>query len=169
MHYTDYDTRLAAYAVIVDEGRILLAWWNGEGRAEPKFTLPGGGVDFEETVEEAAVREVLEETGYHVELGRLLCVSSYTIPREQRANPLAERPLKAMRIVFEGSVVGGRLGTTEVDGSTDRAEWVALADLPTIAHTDVIDVAVAALDAGFSPATSRPVSSPAPPAAGSPG
>ncbi len=51
MEFTDYDTRLAAYAVIVDEqNRILLALWN-EG-SEPQWTMPGGGVEFEETVDE---------------------------------------------------------------------------------------------------------------------
>ena len=45
-HYTDYDTRLAAYALIVDDrDRILLALWN-EG-AELRWTLPGGGVELE--------------------------------------------------------------------------------------------------------------------------
>ena len=42
VHFTDYDTRLAAYAVIVDERRgVLLALWN---EAEPpQWTMPGGG------------------------------------------------------------------------------------------------------------------------------
>jgi hypothetical protein len=40
MHFADYDTRLAAHAVIVDGDRVLLTWYNG---AEPQWTLPGGG------------------------------------------------------------------------------------------------------------------------------
>jgi 8-oxo-dGTP diphosphatase len=67
MEFRDYDTRLAAYALIVDEhDRILLALWNEV--AEPRWTLPGGGVELPETVEEAAVRDLREETGYDVEL-----------------------------------------------------------------------------------------------------
>ena len=54
MDFLEYDTRLAAYAVIVDEqDRILLALWN-EG-AEPSWTMPGGGVELHETAEEGAV------------------------------------------------------------------------------------------------------------------
>lgn len=46
MHFTEYDVRLAAYAAIVNENReILLAWYNGEGRLQPRWTMPGGGVD----------------------------------------------------------------------------------------------------------------------------
>jgi 8-oxo-dGTP diphosphatase len=42
--FTEYDTRLAAYALIVDDReRILLTWYNGKGRGEPGWTLPGGG------------------------------------------------------------------------------------------------------------------------------
>ena len=68
LEFFDYDTRVAAYALIVDEDRILLSWWNGEGHSEPAWSLPGGGVDLPETVGEGTVREVREETGFDVEL-----------------------------------------------------------------------------------------------------
>src|SRR4051794_37001590 len=75
LHTTEYDSRLAAYAVLVDDhDRILLALWNEV--AEPLWTLPGGGIELDETIEEGAVREVLEETGYDVELGRILGVDT---------------------------------------------------------------------------------------------
>jgi len=77
--FTDYDTRLAAYAVIVDDReRILLTWYNGKGRGELMWTLPGGGVEYAESLEEAVVREVREETGYIVDLDQLLATDSFT-------------------------------------------------------------------------------------------
>jgi 8-oxo-dGTP diphosphatase len=76
---TAFDTRLAAYAVIVDERqRVLLALWNEV--EPPQWTMPGGGVELAETVEEAVVREVREETGYEVRIGRLLGVHSHVVP-----------------------------------------------------------------------------------------
>ena len=88
MDFRDYDTRLAAYAVLSDaEGRVLLALWNEE--AEPLWTVPGGGVDLEETVAEAAVREVREETGYEIELVRMLGVDSFVLPAEAGGRPRA--------------------------------------------------------------------------------
>ena len=36
MHFTEYDTRLAAYAVLVNEvDEILLTWFNGAERRSP--------------------------------------------------------------------------------------------------------------------------------------
>jgi mutator protein MutT len=43
-----------------------------------KWTFPGGYVDRGETLEQAAIRETLEETGVTVKLGRLLKVYSYS-------------------------------------------------------------------------------------------
>jgi len=39
-----------------------------------KWTIPGGFVDFDEDPRDAVVREVLEETGYHVRVLQLLDV-----------------------------------------------------------------------------------------------
>lgn len=142
LNFTDYDTRLAAYAAIVDEdGRILLTYWNGEGRYTPGWTMPGGGVEFTETVSEAIIREVYEETGFHVELGGLLLVDSwYTEKHEVR-----DRPFKAVRVVHLARVVGGSLGTTEENGSTDEARWFPIDEVAGLARTALVDVVVEAL------------------------
>ena len=135
MEFTDYDTRVAAYAVVVDgepgAERVLLALWNEA--EEPRWTLPGGGVELRETVEEGAVREVREESGYDVELTGLLGVHSYVIPPSRRF-VRTRRPMKALRVVFGARVVGGSL-TREVGGTTDEARWFDLrevADLPQV-------------------------------------
>ena len=138
--YTDYDTRLAAYAVIVDEqGRVLLALWN-EG-SEPEWSLPGGGVELHETPEEGAVREVREESGYDVRLGRLLGVDTHVVPPERRTNG-SPRPMRAVRVVFEAKVTGGEL-TREVGGSTDEAAWFPLTEVPTLPRVPLVDIALA--------------------------
>jgi 8-oxo-dGTP diphosphatase len=130
MEYTDYDTRLASYAVVTDGDRVLLArlsWPDAE-----LWTLPGGGVDFEETVEEGAVREVLEETGYDVVVEELLGVRSSTVPRERRRHENG-RPMKAVQVVHRARVVGGEL-RHEAAGTTDMAEWVPIDDLGSYRH-----------------------------------
>ena len=69
--------RIAICAVIECDGRYLLArrsdigWWN----------LPGGGLEYDETVEEGLAREVREEIGAEVEIVRLVGV--YSKPRKR--------------------------------------------------------------------------------------
>ena len=64
--------RPAVYAVIIKDGKVLLAkTWDG-------YTLPGGGMLIDETIKEAVVREVKEETGFDIVVNNLLhCDESY--------------------------------------------------------------------------------------------
>ena len=143
MEFTDYHVRLAAYAFLVDEvdgqERVLLAWWNGEGHSDPAWSLPGGGIDFEESVLDGLVREVHEETGYHVQPGPLLVEDFFT-----GRGRTFDGPFRSQRFVFDATITGGRLGTTEVGGSTDHAAWVPLAELGEQPRVGIVDVALAA-------------------------
>ena len=139
MPLTPHDTRLAAYAVIVDDrDRLLLALWN-EGPT-PRWTMPGGGVELNESSEEAAVREVREETGYEVALGPLLGIDTVVIPAADRL-ATAALPLKSVRVVYLASITGGRL-TAEVDGTTDEARWFALDEVASLERVGLVDVAL---------------------------
>jgi 8-oxo-dGTP diphosphatase len=129
------DIRVAAYAVIVQDDRILLAHWSQGGYSG--WTLPGGGIDPGEDPADAAVREIAEETGYRAELGELIGVDSKVIPAENRLSGSGV-PLHALRIVYTARVVGGEL-TNELDGSTDEAAWFALDDVASIDRVDLVD------------------------------
>ena len=138
-HYTEYDSRLAAYAVVVDElDRMLLALWNEA--ASPLWTLPGGGVGLSESVEDGAVREVREETGYNVELGRLLGIDTLVISPQQR-KITQDRWFRGIRVVYEARVVGGQL-RNEADGTTDEARWIPLAEVASLARVELVDIAL---------------------------
>ena len=66
-----YDPKVAATAVVERAGLVLMlrrAVETGYGL----WSLPGGYVDRGEVVEEAAVREVREETGLQVQIGKLV-------------------------------------------------------------------------------------------------
>ncbi len=146
MDFTEYDTRIAGYAIMVDaDDRILLTWFNGHGDpAHAAWSLPGGGIEFDEAVEDGVVREVYEESGYHVELTGFLGTSTWI-------NTEHPRPRKGVRLFYTARIVGGTLGTTEVGGSTDVAQWFPRADVGAMASvSDVVAIAVELL-AGQNP------------------
>jgi 8-oxo-dGTP diphosphatase len=143
VEFTDYHTRLAAYALMVDDQqRVLLAWWNGEGHSAPEWSLPGGGIDFDESVLDGLVREIYEEAGYHVEPGALLAEHFFTA-----RGRTFDGWYRSQRFVFEATITGGTLGTTEVGGSTDHAAWVPLSEFEGQPRADIVDVALAAREA----------------------
>lgn len=130
------DIRVAAYAVVVDQGRLLLAHWSEGGRTG--WSMPGGGIDPGEDPADAAVREVREETGYDVVLDELLGLDSLVVPGAARVVPGPD--LHALRVLYRAHVVGGEL-THEVDGSTDEAAWVPLDAVDDLDRVDLVDVA----------------------------
>lgn len=125
--------RVAAYAVVLDGDRLLLAHWNEGGHTG--WTMPGGGLEPGEDPADAAVREVREETGYDVELDGLLGVDSVTGP-----SVTTGEQVHSIRIVYRARVVGGALAD-EVDGSTDGAAWVGLADVDGLDRVGLVDAA----------------------------
>lgn len=67
-----------AQAVVFDAGRLLCARHEKRGRSY--WVLPGGHVDPGETVWEAVVREMAEETGLEVRSGRLWAMAEFVAP-----------------------------------------------------------------------------------------
>ena len=61
--------------------------------------LPGGYVEAGESVKEATQREVMEETGYHIEIGRLIGV--YSDPSRQVIAYAPDRRVQAVNLCFE--------------------------------------------------------------------
>lgn len=131
-------TRLAAYTLCVDDGRLLLSRVAPGYPAAGLWTLPGGGVAFGEDPAVAARRELAEETGLDGRIDDLAFVNSTAVEADLDAGRDA---FHGVRIVYLATVTGGTL-RDEVDESSDRAEWATLPDLDGRPVTELVDVAV---------------------------
>ncbi|GAA1956993.1 hypothetical protein GCM10009798_15450 [Nocardioides panacihumi] len=121
--------RVAAYAVILREDRILLSRLSDTLAKSPLWTLPGGGLDHGEDPRAAVVREVYEETGLEVSVGETAWVlSAYRANTWRRGRNVDAH---ALRIVYDGWVPldSPEPKTVEVDGSTAEAAWLPVADV----------------------------------------
>ena len=63
--------RLTSAVLAIKDGKYLLAERNKENY-NGYWVIPGGGVNFGETIEEAGIREIKEETNLDVEIIKLI-------------------------------------------------------------------------------------------------
>lgn len=81
----DYIGVGAGAVIFSREGKVFLARRGKEaGNESGKWEFPGGGVEFNETLEHALVREVMEEYGFEIEVQELLDVVDHIIPAEKQ-------------------------------------------------------------------------------------
>ncbi|WP_030314507.1 NUDIX hydrolase [Streptomyces sp. NRRL B-3229] len=125
--------RVAAYAICVRDEQVLLARWLNDGL--PEWTLPGGGMEHGEDPYDTVLREVEEETGYHIEVTGLLGVRSNRIPLRRRGRSVDHH---GVGLVYEARVTAGEL-RYEIGGSTDMAAWHDLDAVPALKRVPLVD------------------------------
>jgi ADP-ribose pyrophosphatase YjhB (NUDIX family) len=131
-------------AVVVRDGRLLL-----QQRADGgQWGLPGGSVEIGETVTAALEREVREETGYEVAVGRLVGV--YSDPRFQVVRYPDGRVWHYVNLCFACALRGGE--PRPGPGETLALDWFPPDALPgdlVPLHRRRIDDALAERSAPF--------------------
>ena len=65
--------KIRAVAILIKNDEILLIYRKNE---KEYFVFPGGGVEERETIEQAVIRELMEETTIEVKINKLLNQSS---------------------------------------------------------------------------------------------
>ncbi len=116
--------RPAAYALILYDNKILLL----KMRATGKYHLPGGGIELGERMAETLKREVLEETGVEIEVGRLVHfeeVFFYYDPSDRAYHGLH------FFFICQAKAVNTLPDEQVNDDSAEKPHWVAIATLKT--------------------------------------
>lgn len=108
--------RLSAGALVEQDGRLLLVRHHKPGVYD-FWVAPGGGVQGDETLEQAACREVREEAGIDIAPGRMAYI-------EELLNP----DLRLCKFWFAARPVGGSLSVDHPEARREHiveAAWLS--------------------------------------------
>ncbi len=116
--------RPAVYGIIIQNGEVLLSkQWDG-------YDFPGGGINLGETIEEALKREVKEETGFEVKIGKLVTCENSFYKRVKGDY------IHAIFMYYLCEIIGGKLSTEFFDEHERKylgeAEWIDLKNIEKI-------------------------------------
>jgi ADP-ribose pyrophosphatase YjhB (NUDIX family) len=137
--------RRAARAIIIHDGKLLVMHRNKFGTEYD--TLPGGNVELGESLEQAALREVIEETSVQINNLRLVFV-------EEAGNPYGTQ------YIFLANYMSGepKLHENSEEAHINKLgqnlyepKWVELADLPKLPFVSekLKQTIIQAYDSGF--------------------
>ena len=105
--------RISAGAIVERDGRLLMVRHVVPGKYD-FWVAPGGGVKGDESYEEAAAREVLEETGLKVSIGSMLYV-------EDLINP----ECRFVKFWFTARYLSGSLSTSHPEATAEHIKEAA--------------------------------------------
>lgn len=123
--------RVRVCGVCQQENKLLLVRHDSTLNNNAFWAPPGGGVDFGETMQQALEREMLEETGVKVSVGRFLFINEFVQP-----------PLHAIEFFFEVKITDGSIITgSDPEAAADKqlirqVQWLPIKELQAIPTSD---------------------------------
>jgi len=119
--------RNAAKAIIIEDDKILLIKHKNN-----YYTLPGGGQNHNETLEEALKRECLEEIGGEVQVKEVRFITEYIGDRHE--DSIHDEGFHQLDVFFECDLIGHVAldEANQMDETQEDVKWIPLDDLDTI-------------------------------------
>lgn len=125
---------IPACNVLIRDGERLLLVQRGRQPFQGYWSLPGGGVELGETLAQAVAREVLEETGLHVESTRYLGhLDAINLDEAERVQ------FHYVIMQFEARLLGGEL---KAGDDATAVRWVTPAEARQLLITDTVELAL---------------------------
>ena len=116
--------RISIKAVIIRERKLLvLKKKDEEGYF---YTLPGGGQEHSETIEQALLRECMEEVSLKIKMKRLLFIRDYiAINHEVKVD--SDRNIHQVELMFESEILEGTPAAGNIpDNGQLSIDWLDL-------------------------------------------
>jgi 8-oxo-dGTP diphosphatase len=128
----DVSFRPSVYGIVIKDNKILLSkQWDG-------YDFPGGGVEIQETVDQALIREFHEETGFDIKVGKIIsCHSSFFkfLDINKYSNTIL--------IYYLCKITGGQISKEFLDEHeqqyADLPEWIDIDQIDKIKFYNSVD------------------------------
>ncbi|MFA5134865.1 MAG: NUDIX domain-containing protein [Patescibacteria group bacterium] len=125
--------RPSVYGIIVERGKVLLSKIFGG------YDLPGGAIELHETIEQALIREIWEETGFKVKPQQLLSSNSNFF-----VLVTTKQPVNSIQLYYRCKKLSGRLSTKNFDHYEKKyagmAEWVDINKMGGLKYYSSINI-----------------------------
>ena len=112
-----------ACLIVVQEHKILLVPHFDTDVGPIQYNIPGGRVEFGETLEEAAVREFKEETGFEASCHGLFDIYEHIVP-----------DWHSITVGFRGTITGGSIHAEQTKWGERVPRWFSKDDLRNVPY-----------------------------------
>lgn len=130
----DLKIRVGVYAVIIKDNKILLTrQWDGYG-------LIGGSIEKGETVEEAIIREVKEETGLDIVPDKIIYQTTTFFKRDENSEPHHSVQLYFNHSKISGAITNKNITQSEKKYTYSIPEWVDINNINEIVFRHSVDL-----------------------------